>query len=219
MSSQTDFLEAALPADEVAPARSAGWLPVRTLAARHRARVLEHLLALEDHDRYLRFGQVASDEMIGKYVAGLDFARDEMFGIFDSRLKVVAMAHLAFDGQQGLAEFGVSVLPHMRGRGIGGRLFALAVMHGRNRGATAMTIHLARDNAPMLRIVRRAGAQVGPAGTDLTATLALKTNTLGSQLEALAEQQAANVDYSLKMQVLRLDRLWPSLRSCGAAAK
>lgn len=213
MPSQTHILEDALPGRATPPAKARRWLPVRTLATRHRNRVLEHLLALDENDRHLRFGHVASDEQIGAYVAGLDFARDEVFGMFDSRLKLVAMAHLAFDGRHGLAEFGVSVLPHVRGRGFGGRLFELAVMHARNRGASAMTIHLARENSAMLSIVRRAGAQISSEGPDVEASLGLPANTLGSQLEALVEHQAADIDYSIKMHVLRLDRLWPGLRA------
>ena len=31
------------------------WIPVRSLTERHRSRILSHLLALAEHDRYLRF--------------------------------------------------------------------------------------------------------------------------------------------------------------------
>ncbi len=51
-----------------------------------------------------------------------------------------------------------------------------------------------------------------PAFVDLL-TAKLPPDTLGSQLEALVESQAAEVDYHIKLQVLRLDKLWPSLRS------
>ena len=48
------------------------------------------------HDRYLRFGYAATDEQIERYVDGLDFERDEIFGIYNRRLELIAMAHLAF---------------------------------------------------------------------------------------------------------------------------
>ena len=35
------------------PAAAVPWLPVRSLARHHRPRILSHLLALEEHDRYL----------------------------------------------------------------------------------------------------------------------------------------------------------------------
>ena len=207
-----ELLDAALPASHnFAPLRSWRWLPVRTLAIQHRARVLEHLLALDGADRYLRFGHVASNEQIRHYAEHLDFGRDEVFGVFDGHLALVAMAHLAFDGDGGLAEFGVSVHPQLRGRGIGGRLFDHAVTHARNQGAHSMAIHIARENTAMLSIVRRAGAQIKFDGSDAVALLGLPDQTLGSKLEAIVEKQAADLDYRIKLQVLRLDRLWPRL--------
>lgn len=220
MSTQQEALEAALPSARPGRAPKPGpwqagfwnWLPIRTLTDRHRGRVLAHLLALDEHDRHLRFGQVASDEQIERYVAQLDFDRDELFGIFDARLRLVANSHLAFAEDHRSAEFGVSVHPRVRGRGIGGRLFEHAVMHARNRGAHSMAIHLARENTAMLSIVRRSGAVVSCEGGDVMAQLQLPQQTLGSKIEALVESQVADIDYRIKLQVLRLDRLWPGSR-------
>jgi ribosomal protein S18 acetylase RimI-like enzyme len=220
MSLQTEHLDPAAPPRPVGPrpGNPNPWYPIRRLAERHRERVLTHLLALDAADRHLRFGHVASDEQIAHYVAQIDFERDEVFGVFDSRLRVVAMAHLAFaPGPQDVvaatrtAEFGVSVSERQRGRGIGGRLFDHAVTHARNRGAGSLAIHFARDNAAMQAIVRRAGASVAFEGGDAVGLLPLPADTLGTQLSALLETQAAELDYRWKMQVLRLDRLWPGL--------
>ena len=198
------------------PARSRGsprprlWVPIRTLAERHRQRVLDHLLALSDDDRILRFGHLASDERIGVYVEQLDFDRDELFGVFDRRLRLVAMVHLAFDATAvpgGGAEFGISVLPTLRGRGVGALLFDHAATLARNRGVRTLLIQLARDNAPMLAIVRRAGASIAFEGPDALASIELPPDTLGSQIQEMLGHQAAEIDYRLKLQVLRLDTL------------
>ncbi len=101
-------------------------VPIRSLGPAYRERIAKHLLALDDADRYLRFGYKASDAQISRYVADLNFERDEIFGIYNRHLELVAMAHVAFatDAQhQQCAEFGVSVLKKARGRGYGGRLF------------------------------------------------------------------------------------------------
>ena len=218
MTAQTEHLEHAVPGPAPGPKGhpAAPWFPIRRLAERHRERVLTHLLALGEGDRHLRFGHVASDDQIAQYVAQLDFARDEVFGVFDGRLRVVALAHLAFaptlaDGHERAAEFGVSVSERQRGRGIGSRLFEHAATHARNRGARSLAIHLARDNSPMLAIVRKAGAVIRFDGSDAVALLELPADTVGSQLSALLETQAAELDYRWKLQVLRLDRLWPGL--------
>ena len=71
-------------------------MPIRSLGPGHRERIATHLLALDAHDRYLRFGYAANDEQIQRYVDGLDFERDEIFGIYNRKLELIAMAHLAF---------------------------------------------------------------------------------------------------------------------------
>lgn len=189
--------------------RLRGWAPVRVLGPQHRERVATHLLALEDDDRLLRFGHATTDERIRHYAEQLDFDRDLVFGIFDRRLRLVAMVHLAFDPDRAWAEFGISVNRRARGRGLGGQLFEHAAVHARNRGVRTMLIHMARDNAAMLAIVRQAGALVRFEGQDVRAELPLAEDTLGSQLQELLGHQAAELDYRLKLQALRLDALRP----------
>jgi GNAT superfamily N-acetyltransferase len=210
MTNQTEMLEAALPGDS-AGAAAWSWIAVRTLGPRHRGRMSTHLTALGDLDRGLRFGQLATDEQIRAYVEGIDFERDQVFGIFDPRLQLAAMAHLAFetvpDEFEPAAEFGVSVLERWRRRGYGARLFDHAVTHARNRGARNLWIHIARENSAMLAIVRRAGADVQFDGVEVTAQLPLPHDTLATQIDEFVGHQAAELDYRFRRQVLRLDKL------------
>jgi GNAT superfamily N-acetyltransferase len=216
MDPHAELLQTPAPPDVPRRWSLAPWLPVRSLHAHHRERILAHLTALSPEDRHLRFGQVATDEQLQAYVDRIDFGRDEVFGIFDARLRLLAMAHLAYAGTPAdrargepaeAAEFGVSVLPRGRGRGLGGRLFELAVLHARNRSARTLVIHLARENSPMLAIVRRSGAQVRYEGSDAVAHLTLPDDTVGSHLGALVESQAADMDFRLKRETLRW-RAW-----------
>ena len=166
-------------------------------------------------DRYYRFGFSAQDEQIVRYVEGLDFEQDEIFGIYNRRLSLIAMAHLAFSmdmAHNSAAEFGVSVLPHGRGRGIGSRLFERAGLHARNRGVDTLIVHALSENLPMLKIVRQAGAQVGREGPDATAILQLPPEDLGSHWSQVLAQHAGEVDFGLKLQALHLDRLMRSVR-------
>jgi GNAT superfamily N-acetyltransferase len=118
---------------------------------------------------------------VRRYVDGIDFGRDEVVGIFDASLELVAMAHLArIEGENGaapMAEFGVSVLPRARGRGWGSRLFERAVLHARNWGAEMMIIHALSENTPMLRIARKAGATIEREGGEAQALLRLPPKT------------------------------------------
>lgn len=194
-----------------AVARRRRWVPIRALHAGHRPKVHAHLLALNDEDRALRFGHAISDERIAHYVDQIDFGRDHVFGTFDRRLALLTLAHLALDREHGVAEFGVSVLPRARGRGLGTRLFAHAVRHARNRGVHTLYIHVARDNTPMMAIVQHAGALIDFEGSDATAELPLPGHTLGTQIEELLCQQAAALDFRYKRHALKLDALQPEV--------
>lgn len=180
------------------------WVPVRSLAPRHRERILAHLLLLDERSRYLRFGYPASDAQIGRYVDSIDFQRDEAFGIFNRRLELVAMAHLAYrieDAPAGpTAEFGVSVLNSARRRGFGGRLFEHAMLHARNRGVQTLMIHALSENAPMLALARRFGATLDRQGPETDGQLRLPPDSFGSHLDQLLGDQAAEIDYGLKWQ-------------------
>jgi RimJ/RimL family protein N-acetyltransferase len=162
------------------------------------------LLALSEEDRYLRFGFAANDEQIKCYVAQLNFERDDIFGIYNRRLELIAMAHLAFSMDSDLsacAEFGVSVSSHVRGRGYGARLFDRAAMHACNEGISRMFIHALSENRAMLRIARQAGATVERFGSESEAHLLLPPATLDTRLTELMDEQLAQTNYQIKVQV------------------
>ncbi len=178
-------------------------VPIRSIGPAQVDRVVEHLLALEPHDRYLRFGYSASDEHIRRYVNQINFDRDELFGIFNRKLDLIAMAHLAFsvDPQyNSCAEFGVSVAKAARGRGFGGRLFERAVMHARNEGVVMLFIHALTENTAMLKIARNAGAIIERDGSESEAHLRLPPADFDSRVTEMMRQHVAFTDYHLKAQ-------------------
>jgi GNAT superfamily N-acetyltransferase len=178
-------------------------VPIRSLGVNHRERIAKHLLSLNMNDRYLRFGYLAQDEHIRRYVEQLDFERDEIFGIYNRRLDLIAMAHLAHSVDKNhlsCAEFGVSVLAAARGRGYGARLFERAAMHASNDGISLLFIHALTENAAMLKIARNAGAKVERDGTESEAYLHLLPATFDSQVTELIEEQVAQTDYRIKVQ-------------------
>ena len=197
-------------------------VPIRSLGAGHRRRIAAHLLALEPHDRYLRFGYAANDEQIRRYVDQLDFERDDIFGIFNRKLELIAMAHLAFipsePGTAPGAEFGVSVLSNARGRGYGSRLFDRAVTHARNEGVELMFIHALSENTAMIKIARHAGAILERDGTETEAYLRLPPATLDSRMTEALDEQVAQVDYSLKKQARTFLELLANLQEARAGA-
>lgn len=178
-------------------------VPIRALAERHRKAVLSHLLELPPEDRYLRFGYAAQDAQIQSYAEGLDFVKDQVFGIFDRRLRLIAVAHLAYSQNshfETCVEFGVSVLPHARSRGLGSKLFARAQVHATNDRISLMFIHLLSDNSAMLKIARRAGALVERQGSESDACLRLPAPSMHTRVSEMVDDQIAYSDYRLKVQ-------------------
>jgi GNAT superfamily N-acetyltransferase len=192
-----------LPPEQSATVRAPWVAVIRRLGARHRGRIARHLQALDERDRYLRFGYVTNDAQIQAYVDTLDFERDAVFGIYNRRLELVATAHLAHSVDKSFdacAEFGVSVLPSVRGHGYGSKLFARAVRHARNVGVQLMFIHALTENTTMINIARKAGATVEIDRTEASAYLRLPPADFESQVTEIVEEQLAQTDYRLKVQ-------------------
>jgi GNAT superfamily N-acetyltransferase len=191
-------------------------IPIRSLGERHRNQITPHLLGLDERDRYLRFGFIANDEHVIRYVEGLDFERDKVFGITNRKLALIAVAHLAFPpaGSQGnCAEFGVSVAKAARGRGYGARLFERAAMDARNNGASLMFIHALSENSAMLGIARKAGAVLERHGSESEARLRLLPASLNSRMTEIVEEHYAELDYRLKAQSRQLHDVLAAIKT------
>jgi len=190
------------PPSAARPGRA--WVPIRSLGPRHRERIVAHLVSLDERSRYLRFGYAANDAQIRRYVDTLDFEHDEVLGIFNRRLELIALAHLAHRdadtarGRAAASEFGVSVLPKARRRGFGRRLFEHAMLHARNRHVETMFIHALSENTAMLKLARNAGATIEREGSESEAWLKLPPDTIASHLDELLGDRAAEFDYRLK---------------------
>ena len=207
---------AAAPANEPGRAEPQPAVPIRSLSASHARAITRHLLALAPQDRYLRFGYAATDEPIRRYVERIHFERDELLGIFNRRLELIAMAHLAFSTDPrclSCAEFGVSVARGARGRGYGSQLFERAVVHARNEGVQMLFIHALSENTAMLRIARKAGATIVRDGPESEAHLRLPPADFDSHVSELVDRQLALTDYHLKAQARRFWRVLSGLQS------
>jgi GNAT superfamily N-acetyltransferase len=191
-------------------------VPTRSLGPAHADRIAQHLMALPPEDRYLRFGYPASDDHIRKYVEGIDFISDDVFGIYNRKLTLVAVAHLALKREpdcEQCAEFGVSVLPSSRGKGYGSRLFERALIHARNEGVRMLFIQALSENAPMLAIARKHGATLERHGPETEAFLHLAPADWESRLEEAVEDSVAEIDFELKLQA---QRFWAAVKKATA---
>ena len=197
-------------------------VPIRAIGPSHGKRIAAHLLSLSPQDRYLRFGYVANDEQVQRYVDGLNYVRDDIFGVYNRKLELIAMAHLAFSADAKLsscAEFGVSVLAKARGRGYGSRLFDRAVIHARNEGVDMMFIHALSENTVMLNIARKGGATIERDGSESEAYLKLPPADLNSRVTEMVEERIAQTDYRLKVQAEQFWRFLTKLQNARRSLK
>lgn len=181
-------------------------VPIRALRAHQRERIADLLLALSPADRFLRFGYSASDAQVRRYVRRIDFAHDDVLGVFDHRLQLIAMAHVAYDARVDgarSAEFGVSVAGYARGRGLGARLFDRALMLARARSVNRMLVHALSENTAMLRIASNAGASVQCSGSQSEAYVQLPPANLQLRLSQRLAACVAEVDYRIKRALHR----------------
>ena len=113
--------------------------PLPRFQAADAPRVLAHLLALDADDRILRFGHGIRREGIVAYVAGIDFKRDHVHGLSTSNGEIVALAHVAL--RAGELDFGLSVTPAYRQRGLGRALFEHVMALAPQIGAQRIVCH------------------------------------------------------------------------------
>jgi RimJ/RimL family protein N-acetyltransferase len=175
----------------------------------HRHKLAEHLLALNEDDRYLRFGYHTYDDRIRQYVSSIDLDYDDVFAVLDDDLQIIAAAHVAYtrDMRFNQAEFGVSVAALHRGHGLGQALMQRSIVHARAREVDMFYIHALAENHAMLSLARKAGMRIESEGDEVTGRLILPpsdfTNTL---TDVLADRRSEE-----ELQRRRRIRWWRHL--------
>ena len=187
------------------------------LHERDRAALLAHFLALEEDDRRLRFGVAISDDVVREYVARLDFAHDGLFAVQDDRERALAVVHVAFGDDT--AELGLSVLPGLRGKGIGSALFARAAAHLRNRGISQVFVHCLTENGAMMRLARKHAMAVTRDGGESRAFLELAPLDTGTLLHEWLHDQQSIALHGLRRNLQSLQSLWFPRLDAGRAAR
>lgn len=175
-------------------------IPVLPLSDANREAMRRHFLALTPEDLRLRFEHVIGEESLLKYVASIDFERDAVFGIFDGQLELAGVAHLGLRGE--VAEFGVSVAPGQRGRGIGSALYRRAYEFARNHRIRTLFVHCLKENAAMLHIARKAGMEVVMDASEAEAHLRVPPGDPLSFTEEMLDDRVGLFDLALKSQFL-----------------
>jgi GNAT superfamily N-acetyltransferase len=159
--------------------------PMRRFGAADAPRIHAHLLALDTDDRLLRFGHGIRDEGIAAYVAALDFARDHVHGLSTAQGGILALAHVAL--REGEIDFGLSVSPGQRQRGLGRALFGHVIALASSLNAARIVCH---SVSPAVLHMAAASGFRRPGGR-LTAPLVLDLRTEHDTLPAGGRESRA----------------------------
>lgn len=151
---------------------------VHRLSSTEREAITAHLIALDDHDRSLRFGVATDAAAVARYVDAIDFEQGMVLGAMTAAGALAGVAHLALDGT--IAEVGLSVRPGDRQRGVAAALAAAALREAGRLGADELRIHCTASNRGMRRIAERLGMDITADGSDLLARRRLRPAARGS---------------------------------------
>lgn len=165
-------------------------IPRRLYHSVHKEMVKEHLVSLTDHDRYLRFGRIVTDENIYKYVEDSWRKPGNIWlGVIEKN-HIVAAVHVARDTDT-KAELGLSVHPQWRGKKLGQALFERAVIYLRSKQYREVYMHCLAENAVMKHIASKNKMKMFTEYGETEADLILPESTLfDGYTEVLTEQIA-----------------------------
>ena len=138
-----------------------------------------------------------SDQGIRTYVDSIDFAKSDVFAVFDDALHIAGAVHLGYGDES--AELGLSVLAEARGKGIGNALFTRATVHLSNRFIRSVYMHCLRENAVILHLARKNGMSIVMDGSEADAHLSLPKATPETVASEWMAATLALIDYRLKV--------------------
>lgn len=119
-----------------------------------------HLLRLDPHSRYLRFGYSLKDEQISRYCRGDPDQDPLIYGVrIDGILRGVAEIRQPSDRSLETAEIALSVESAWQNQGIGTALMSGALLLATAQGLTTLKLHCMPENPYMQRIAAKFGAQ------------------------------------------------------------
>ena len=190
---------------------------VQRLSRFQTAEMLAHLCALPPEDLRLRFGAPIGRHALEKYVNGIDFSNDRVFGIFDRELKLASLAHLAVDRGRDFAELGLSVAPESRRYGHGEALLRRAATHASSLGLHMIYMHCLSENSALMGLARKAGFKIVAARGEADATKRLEESRPEGIAMELVNDRIALVD-SLYMHQAKLLRSMASLAPAAIVA-
>jgi len=188
--------------------KQGGWrvvMVIRELYEEESDRVQAFLLALNEHDRYRRFGRPITDDVLRQYVARIDWGDSVLLGAFDAHTELVGLLELA--DVASTCEIAIAVAPAHRGNGVGKALMDRALLKAKVRGRDRVVLLCQMDNEPMRRLARSAGLHATLEDGEVTGSLDLPQAGLAEVTEDATRDAIGNATYAMLLSA----RTWAAL--------
>lgn len=183
--------------------------PQKLLTERDKLNLLNHLLTLSDHDRYLRFGYQISPELIEKYVErSFELEKSQWFGMYDDEGQIVASVHAVMVTST-KAEMGLTVDGTLRNKGLGQLLFDRGLCWARSAGAKQIYMQCLTENKAIQHIARKNNMSVAVlAPTEREGVLEFNSVSIIAPLSDVTMDHIAAVDACFREQRKTLKTLF-----------
>lgn len=176
---------------------------VRRVLPHEYSKYAEHLKALDEDSKYLRFGSHVKDQVIDRLCG--DMAQHQschvLFAIEDNDFNFIAVGHVALIGEMELA---FSVLPQHQRAGLGSRVMKRVISwcrtHGHLKGCMVCLTH----NAAIQHLCRKHGIRVHSSQGETLADIELDNPGITTYLAEATDSNLAVMDYVGKRMLRRM---------------
>lgn len=154
-----------------------------------------HYGALSTEDLRLRFCSPVGPISLNAYLDRLQATGAPLYGIFNSRLELVAVGHYgAFEQPSSGLEVGLSVLESYRRQGLGSALIHRAASYARSRGFKSLVVYCLAENTAMLSLAKHLGISSEISRDEAFGRVQIGTGTFLDYWSELYYLQADMVD-------------------------
>lgn len=133
---------------------------IKMLGTWDKEEIIKHLIGLDNKSNRLRFGIYKNEESIKKYVEGINFTTDRLYGAFDGNVNIVGFIHIANLTKNNAVEIGISVDNEYRKLHIGSKLFKKAINFCKLYNIRNLYSCCLTENSAMMHMAKRENMEI-----------------------------------------------------------
>jgi len=175
---------------------------LRRLVPNQIAEYAEHLLKLEEQDRFLRFASNITDKQIMDFAQQTNFYKDCVIAAFNKDLDIVGTVHVYTDfSKEGVkvAEIAISVQKEYRGQKLAQKLIKRALNWCQNNNIKRIEAHWLNQNKAVNKLANTFGGNISVVSDERDAYLEIEKPNLLTMWEGLFTESIGWVTYSFNL--------------------